>query len=89
MDDPRWLDHQKWDEIIIRAETAGEAVRIAVQMDEKQAKNVSTVGNESLGFNSGLSDEKLYQLSPIVSESDAEGYDINGPAAVLKAEKRD
>ncbi|MBO6521221.1 MAG: hypothetical protein JJ900_09890 [Rhodospirillales bacterium] len=86
-DDPRWLDHRVWREIVVRADTVGEALRLAVAMDKRQMRDVDTVGNESQALTSGLSDEKLYGVTPLNTETDGRGFNPDGPSDVLAAER--
>ncbi|MEQ8318916.1 MAG: hypothetical protein RH946_01535 [Rhodospirillales bacterium] len=83
-DDPRWLDHRVWREIVVRADTAGDALHLAVTMDKRALTGVDTVGNESQALTSGLSDEKLYRVAPL--DADSCSFDHNGPDGVLSAE---
>lgn len=58
-DDPRWLDFPRWQEVIVRADTAGEAVLNAANELGRQRRQV---GNESPTNATGLEDEKLYTV---------------------------
>lgn len=59
-DDPRWLDHEIWREVIVRAPTAAMARLAARQLefdpDEPPA------GNQAPSFQSAFEDEKLYAV---------------------------
>jgi hypothetical protein len=85
-DDPRWLSHRMWNEVIVRAGSAGEALRLAVAMDKREQTDVDTVGNESQALTSGLSDEKLYAVKPLNPQADPRTFEADGPDGVLFAE---
>lgn len=84
-DDPRWLDHHMWQEVVVRAETSGEALNLARVMDEMKMSDVATVGNESQALTSGLGDEKLYRIKPLNAAEDGRGFSTEGEAKVLAA----
>jgi hypothetical protein len=71
-DDPRWLGFPRWREVIVRADTAGEAVLIAANELGRQHRQV---GNESPTNMTGLEDEKLYSVHRLA------GKDTPGDAA--------
>lgn len=79
--DSRWLDHRRWKGVVVRAETAGEARRIAAAYEAREAP--PGVGNETPTFEAGLSDEKLYRLSRIEADG---GLAAEGPSEVIQAE---
>lgn len=85
-DDPRWLSHRMWNEVIVRADSAGEALRLAVAMDKREQADVDTVGNESQALTSGLSDEKLYAVKPLDPRASDRAFDTDGADGVLFAE---
>lgn len=60
LDDARWLGRQAYDQFIVRAETAGEALQVAGSFERSLAP--PTVGNETSDGKSALCDEKLYRL---------------------------
>ncbi|MBO6949834.1 MAG: hypothetical protein JJ855_17785 [Rhodospirillales bacterium] len=84
-DDPRWLDHHMWREVVVRAETVGDALNLARIMDEMKMTDVATVGNESQALTSGLGDEKLYRIKPLNEKDDERGFSTDGEARVLAA----
>lgn len=71
-DDSRWLDHQRWEEVVVAAQSAGRALHLAAEMESRAAPE--GVGNESVPFKSGFEDEKLYRIDRL-SESEAGEYD--------------
>ena len=81
-DDPRWLDAKRYDQVLVRAETLGEAIRIAErELGRTQAGASDTVGNETQSDHTGFGDPKRYharQVSP-----DEVTFDETGPPAVL------
>ncbi len=84
-DDPRWLDHRMWREVVVRAETAGEALNLARVMDEMKMRDVATVGNESQALTSGIGDDKLYGIKRLNAAEDGRGFSTEGEAGVLAA----
>lgn len=59
-DDPRWLDHDRWAEVIVRASTAGMARLLAGRLEYDPER--PPVGNENPSFQSGFEDRKLYAV---------------------------
>jgi len=53
-DDPRWLDHAAWREVIVRAPSSGAARLIASRLEFDPAR--PPVGNENPSFQSGFED---------------------------------
>ena len=83
VDDARWLDHRRWEEVIVRADTAGLALSLA---SRELAEDDGQVGNESVDLRSGIEDEKLYhaaRIDPQDAGLDAAASD--GPPAILRA----
>jgi hypothetical protein len=76
-DDPRWLDHERWHEVVVRAETAAMARRVAAR---HLAPHPPEVGNESEAGRTGFEDEKLYHVHPV--EAGREDDDLAGPEIV-------
>lgn len=67
--DSRWLDHDIWREVIVRAPTAAMARVIAGELERRQMAGSPPVGNESLSFRSGFDDEKLYRVTEIAPDA--------------------
>lgn len=84
--DPRWLDHQIWDHVEVRASTAAEARRIAGEMERRARTEAASVGNESESFESGFLDEKLYAVRRI-DLADARTSKSDGPMEVVWAKQ--
>lgn len=61
-EDPRWLDHPRWDEVVVRADSAGAAVATAARGLGPPALRV---GNESPPERTGFEDVKLYRVRRI------------------------
>ena len=81
-DDPRWLDAQRYDHVLVRAETLGEAIRVAErELGRAPAGASDTVGNETPSERSGFGDAKLY-VARQVSADDIK-FEASGPLAVL------
>lgn len=78
--DSRWLDHRRWAEVIVRAETPGEARRVAADFEAENAP--PGVGNETPTFEAGLSDDKLYHLARVDGDDDTAD---DGTPGVVKA----
>lgn len=57
-DDPTWLGHVPWREVVVAASTPAEARLLAAELEHDPS--APPVGNESLGFRSAFQDEKLY-----------------------------
>jgi hypothetical protein len=81
--DGRWLDHRRWAEVVVRADTAGEARNLAAALEAEDAP--PGVGNETPTFEAGLSDDKLYRLQRINPDDDADAPAADGPSEVVKA----
>lgn len=79
--DSRWLDHPRWEEVIVRAPTAALARRVAASLERPEEP--VPPGNESLPFRSGFEDEKLYHVAPLDSD-EAPGLSLEGPDAVIR-----
>jgi hypothetical protein len=77
-DDPRWLDHPVWAELVVRAATAAEARRAAASAEELSA--------EADG-RSGLDDEKLYWVRRLDDAEAAAFAGFPGPV-VLSCRQR-
>ncbi|PIW26532.1 MAG: hypothetical protein COW30_14615 [Rhodospirillales bacterium CG15_BIG_FIL_POST_REV_8_21_14_020_66_15] len=87
LDDPRWLDHPVWADVVVRAPTAGAAIHEAERMALEDAGGAMPMGNESLTFQSGFRDEKLYavrRLDPVAEPA----LSPEGATEVLRAVKR-
>lgn len=85
-DDPRWLDQPMWSEVVVRAETAGEALMLAGHMQRAAVDDIRPIGNETLRFASGFSDEKLYHIRRLDRDDD-NAHKADGPAEVVHAVK--
>lgn len=59
-DDPRWLDHAIWREVVVRAPTSGAARLIASRLERDPER--PPAGNENPSFQSGFEDDKLYAV---------------------------
>lgn len=57
-DDPRWLDHQIWESVLVRAPTSGMALLLASELERDPDR--PPVGNETPSFQSAFEDPKLY-----------------------------
>lgn len=81
-DDPRWLDHEIWQEVIVRAPSSGMARLVAAELerDPKQPP----AGNESESFQSGFEDDKLYTVRPH-NEGEAQSVDADAKPCILRA----
>jgi len=80
-DDPRWLDHPIWREVVVRAEGAAEARLAASTLEIDPSAPPS--GNEWPSRRSAFDDEKLYWVEQM-SEPDP-----GGSAAVIRAQQLD
>ena len=76
-DDPRWLDHAIWEEVVVRAPTSGMARLIASELERDPQQPPS--GNENPSFQSGFEDEKLYD---VLAVSSPEGKGLPEPPAL-------
>ena len=79
--DPRWLDHPRFERVVVRAETSAQAREVAACVIESADRKAS-VGNETSAGSSALRDEKLYTVKAIAPEMLSDS-DPDGPAAVL------
>ena len=84
-DDPRWLDHEIWEEVLVKAPTSGMA-RLAASRLEFDPSRPPT-GNENPSFHSAFADEKLYAVSLHDEGDDGEPRPAVAPgeACVLRA----
>jgi hypothetical protein len=64
--DPRWQNHPRFERVVVRADTAGEARRLAAT--QENSGDPKAVGNETHGDVAGLSDAKLYHIAPLPAE---------------------
>lgn len=87
LDDPRWLSHSVWADVVVRAPTSGAAIVMADRMALEDAGGDAPMGNESLTFESGFKDEKLYAVRRL-SPSAEPALSPEGPPEVLRAVKR-
>ncbi|MFC4353297.1 hypothetical protein ACFOW6_17245 [Fodinicurvata halophila] len=81
--DSAWLGRPIWEEVIVRADTAGMARVVASKLE--YPKREGGVGNESHSFNSGLDNERLYWIKKLSAEEAARFDDSPGNPAVLSA----
>ncbi len=79
-DDPRWLDHPIWGEVMVRAGSAADARRRAAALDRRD-----DAGNDG---RSGFDDEKLYAVRPVDGDRAAAFEGFPGPI-VLSWRQRD
>jgi hypothetical protein len=80
-DDPRWLDHALWDEVIVKAPSAAEARLLAGAL---AAHKPERIANESAAGRTGFDDEKLYWVQQIA----APDVPADQPEGVIRAVKR-
>lgn len=86
-EDSRWLSHPHYEEVVVAAPTPGEALSAAGEF-EKRETAPEGVGNESVPFRPGLTDEKLYRVDRLPDE-EAQAFEFDGDApAVLAARRR-
>ena len=85
--DPRWLNHTIWRKVVVRAPSASVARVVASDLDRDP--EAVPCGNESLGFRSGLVDEKLYRVHRMSAEEAAGIADEAGPDEVLLSLRAD
>ena len=83
-DDPRWMNRTIWSEVVVRAETPAEARLLAGEMEYREVGGETGIGNETHGFQSGFSDEKLYVVRPLGGENGGT-WPESGPDEVLHA----
>lgn len=86
-DDPRWLTHAQWAEVVVRAPTAGQALVTADRMARVDAGGATPMGNESVTYRSAFLDEKLVTVRA-VPEDELPDLPRAGPQEVLHAVKR-
>lgn len=84
--DARWLDYGRWDEVVVRAPTAGQARLAAMEMERPCAPN--GVGNESESFRSGFEDEKLYWVRRIEADDDGEDKHSSDSLPIVLSARR-
>jgi hypothetical protein len=82
-DDPRWLDHPLWGELVVRAPTAALARLVAADFERSHAAD-EVLGNESPSGASGVEDDKLYQVRRLGPRAAPE-LDAEGPDEVVRA----
>jgi hypothetical protein len=75
-DDPRWLDHERWREVVVRAQTAALARLIAA---EALTPRRPDVGNESAPRRKGFEDEMPYHVRLAGAAAPAQGPDPRRP----------
>ena len=85
-DDPRWLDHPIWTEVVVQADGAADA-RLAAGALEIDP-NAPPTGNEWPSHRSAFDDEKLYWAEE-VSHPDAEMLGAPAGTRVIRARRRD
>lgn len=83
-DDPRWLDHPIWSEVIVRADGAAAARLAASELELDPAAPPS--GNEWPSRRSGFEDEKLYWVQEI-SRPDPEMLESRADKPVIRARR--
>lgn len=84
-DDPWWLDHQRWDEVIVRADTLGLALSTA---NRALAVGDGQVGNESVDLRSGVDDQRLYRADRVrAGDIGMDPATEAGPPVVLRARR--
>lgn len=85
--DSRWLDHEIWREVVVRASSPAMARLLAADLERRGTAETAPAGNESLSFQSAFEDEKLYRVSQV---DPAELPDIPdaGPDEVVRQERR-
>lgn len=80
-DDPSWLDHKPFSEVIVAAENPAQARVIAAEKD--YGAQHGGVGNESAGAHSRFLDAKLYRVDPMPKEDvQARNYRLFAPAVI-------
>lgn len=79
-EDSRWLDYERWAEVVVRAPSASKARLIAANTLSGPSDRI---GNESPAERTGLEDEKLYRAE----RKDAADVDAaaEGPDEVIRA----
>ncbi|MFA7429783.1 MAG: hypothetical protein WCZ23_06480 [Rhodospirillaceae bacterium] len=84
--DPRWQDRPIFSEVLVRAETAGMARRLAARFELGMDPDDTgrAVGNSSEPLGSALEDEKLYQMLTLDDAALADDIRL-GPPGVLRA----
>ena len=71
-DDPRWLDHAIWSEVVVRADSAAQARRAAASEDADGAGD----------GRSGFDDEKLYWVRRVGEDQAAAFAGFPGPVVL-------
>ena len=69
-DDPRWLDHAIWSEVVVRADSAAQARRAAATSEKADAASDGR---------SGFDDEKLYWVRRVDDAQAAAFAGFPGP----------
>lgn len=83
--DSRWLDHEIWREVVVRAPTASLARFEAGKLERDP--NAPLAGNELPSFRSAFEDEQLYRVRRIEPARTSGGsVETSGQSAVLRAE---
>lgn len=80
-DDPQWQDHPRWEEVVVAADSLGEALMAAAH---DLGPPPHPPGNESPIDSNGLDNEKLYRVDR-VDPGDVHGIERvpkRGPAIV-------
>lgn len=85
-DSSYWQDHPIWEEVIVRAPTSAQARVLAEEMERRESPDQVPMGNESLSFQSGFQDEKLYWVTR-VDPADEPELISEGPQEVVRARR--
>lgn len=72
-DDPRWLDHPIWSEVVVRADSAAQARRAAAASESTEAEGDGR---------SGFDDEKLYWVRRVDDAHAAAFAEFPGPVVL-------
>lgn len=83
-DDPRWLDHEMWREVVVRAPTAALARLEAGKLESDPV--VPPTGNELPSSRTAFEDEKLYQVKLLEPASADSMIENSGAPAIVHAE---
>lgn len=68
--DPRWMGRSRFDEVIVRADTAGMARLVAARLEVPGGPaNPQAVGNGTEPLGSALEDEKLYGMAMLSDQA--------------------
>lgn len=81
-DDPRWLDHAMWSQVVVRAPTAAMARVLAGQLERDP--DAPSLGNESHDFKSAFDDEKLYWVEELPDAAASRYAGENGPLGIVE-----